>query len=286
MNVIVCGNINTDIIMEVSGFPGFHEKVIADSYYSGQGGAGANTCWWLAKLGSTVSMLGCIGDDGQGKGALRSLANAGADTSRVALCDKATGTAVVISSGQDKRMVKHPGANDALSVDAASLEGAGHIHMTSVSRDNADVICEYARANSVTLSWDPSEKMYPDLVGQAGYLFVNEDDYKRHKGMLERARPAHIIKTLNGGGCVIDESIRIPSLGRTARDTTGAGDAFAAGFVYSVVCGRELDECGVCGMVCAAANIRALGSREGFDTKDEIKKEVEAALRGLRASSR
>jgi len=49
-------------------------------------------------------------------------------------------------------------------------------------------------------------------------------------------------------------------------DTTGAGDAFAAGFLYGVLKGKDLEECGRLGDIAARFSIAKLGTREGFPT--------------------
>jgi len=53
-------------------------------------------------------------------------------------------------------------------------------------------------------------------------------------------------------------------------DTTGAGDAFASGFLYGLVKGKGLEECGLLGDIAARFSISKLGTRQGFPTFSEL----------------
>jgi ribokinase len=54
------------------------------------------------------------------------------------------------------------------------------------------------------------------------------------------------------------------------KDTTGAGDAFASGFLYGLVKGKGLEECGRLGNITAQFSITEIGAREGLPTVDEL----------------
>jgi len=53
-------------------------------------------------------------------------------------------------------------------------------------------------------------------------------------------------------------------------DTTGAGDAFATGFLYGLLRGKGLEECGRLGNIVARFSITKLGTRQGFPTLDQL----------------
>ena len=55
-----------------------------------------------------------------------------------------------------------------------------------------------------------------------------------------------------------------------ATDTTGAGDAFASGFLYGLLKGKGLQECGFLGNIVARFSIAKLGTRQGFPTFNEL----------------
>ncbi|GAI08531.1 unnamed protein product, partial [marine sediment metagenome] len=53
-------------------------------------------------------------------------------------------------------------------------------------------------------------------------------------------------------------------------DTTGAGDAFAAGFLYGLVKGKGLRECGLLGDIVAQFSISKMGARQGLPTLNKL----------------
>lgn len=270
MAICVCGNINEDIIMGIGAFPAFHEKVRAETLYRGQGGSAANTAWWLASQGGTVRMIGCVGKDDAGDSAVRSLRDAGADTSCIRRSAEATGLAVVLSDGNDKRMVKFDGANRDLSIEEADLKGCRHLHLTSVRRDFAQKAIQMAKKAGSTVSWDPSELVHPNLLPHIDILFLNEDDYRRSG--IDTAAPGMpvTVVTKNGGGCIIDGTIDVATIDTPVTDTTGAGDAFAAGFLHAWTSGHTLEQAGQRAVACSFFNIRTFGSREGFTSPADI----------------
>ncbi|MFC1934297.1 PfkB family carbohydrate kinase [Chloroflexota bacterium] len=54
------------------------------------------------------------------------------------------------------------------------------------------------------------------------------------------------------------------------RDTIGAGDAFAAGFLYGLLKGKGIEECGHLGDIVAQFSIIKVGARQGLPTLDEL----------------
>ena len=53
-------------------------------------------------------------------------------------------------------------------------------------------------------------------------------------------------------------------------DTTGAGDAFTTGFLYGLLKGKELEECGRLGNIVAQFSISQIGAREGLPTPSQL----------------
>ena len=53
-------------------------------------------------------------------------------------------------------------------------------------------------------------------------------------------------------------------------ESTGAGDAFAAGFIFGFLRGKRLEECGLLGDITASFGIRAIGARKGLPTLSQL----------------
>jgi ribokinase len=271
MSVCLCGNINQDIIFALDRFPDFHEKVVTRYYYIGQGGSAANTAWWLAKMGVGARMIGSVGRDSLGDEAIMSLKDAGVDITGISRSCKRTGLATIMSCGQDKRMIKVKGANEDIGFNEKHYENATHIHLSSVNGKLARKIVNFAHERNVTISWDPSNAIVRELLSKIDYLFMNEDEHNRyHKEIIGRP-PRNLIVTKNNGGCVINDEMEIEANSESALDTTGAGDAFVAGFIYGLTKGFEPKECGRWAVACTSQNVRAFGSRDGFSSLEEIR---------------
>ncbi|MQY66766.1 MAG: hypothetical protein GH159_00370 [Dehalococcoidia bacterium] len=81
------------------------------------------------------------------------------------------------------------------------------------------------------------------------------------------------LKNTTASGYIRDtknEYIIKPSDTGARTDTTGAGDAFAAGFLYGVVNDRDLAECGRLGDITALFSISKTGAREGLPALNEL----------------
>jgi sugar/nucleoside kinase (ribokinase family) len=79
--------------------------------------------------------------------------------------------------------------------------------------------------------------------------------------------------SLGARGCVLmtlDETIYVPGFQVDVVDTTGAGDAFAAGVALGIINNRPLEQIGQIGNALGALSIRALGARAGLPSRDEL----------------
>ena len=80
-----------------------------------------------------------------------------------------------------------------------------------------------------------------------------------------------VICTRSGDDVVLirgQERVEVPVHRVTPVDATGAGDQFAAGFLYGLGTGRDLETCGRMGVICAAEVISHMGPRPQTDTRD------------------
>ena len=95
------------------------------------------------------------------------------------------------------------------------------------------------------------------------------------------------LKILSTGGYTVDDNGNEPfmfasyvadlnnqyiieSKPRDRKDTTGAGDAFATGFLYGLLKGNGLEECGRLGDIAAQFSITKVGARAGLPTLTEL----------------
>ncbi|NJE11318.1 ADP-dependent ribose-1-phosphate kinase [Thermococcus sp. MAR1] len=270
-DVVGVGNLNYDIILLVERFPKFHEKVNAENAFFGLGGAAANTISWLATFGLRTGYIGAVGRDEIGEAHISYFRRLGVDTGGIRTVDAPSGVAVAIIHGEDKRIVKYPGANLMKEIDFDYLSGARHVHLSSNPPETIVEVVNFASARDVTVSLDIGEARLPrEIEEKVDYLMMNEDEYRRKFGSLDLSlcSAKNLVVTLNGGGALVrDEngSVReVRGLSAEVIDSTGAGDAFDAGVIYGVLKGWSLEEAARLGMVLAYLTVQKVGARSAI----------------------
>ena len=118
--VVVVGSINVDMVVAAERLPARGETVAGGTLTRSGGGKGANQAVAAARAGGDVALVGAVGDDDLGAGALAELAAEGIDVSAVArLGDGPTGVAlIVVDAAGDNQIAVASGANHALDPDA------------------------------------------------------------------------------------------------------------------------------------------------------------------------
>jgi sugar/nucleoside kinase (ribokinase family) len=239
------------------------------------GGGGANVAAWLAVRGVPVMLGARVGDDEAGRSALAGLRAHGVDVGHVAIDpERPTGTCVVLVARDGERsMLPDAGANAALSpgdVPPDALAPCGHLHLSGYPllrdgppRDAALEALRRARAARATVSLDPSSAAplgrlgggrFLALAGRADLMLPNhdeataltgEDDPAAAARTLVADHAAQVVVTLGADGALWTdgaETVMAPAATTgPVRDTTGAGDAFTAGFLAAWLDGAPPD---------------------------------------------
>jgi ribokinase len=258
--VVVVGDLMVDVVARMAGplAPGSDTPA---SVSHRPGGAGANVAAWLAVRGVPVALAARAGDDEAGRSALERLRGHGVDVAHVALDPRLrTGTCVVlVAPGGERSMLPDAGANAALSradIAAAPLGAGAHLHLVGYTllregppRDAALAALRAARSSGMTISLDPSSAApierfgadrFLELAGHPDLLLPNGNEAIALAGSTDpRALTAHareVVVTLGAEGARWSDGrvvLDAPAVGDGApvADTTGAGDAFAAGFL-------------------------------------------------------
>jgi len=245
------GEGGVDVISLVDSLPSFDRKTSASSRHVLAGGQAATAAVGIARLGWRSRWIGAIGDDDWGRmlrGALQqegvdvaaAIRPAAATRSAVVLVDGASGRRAIVESrdpaldmGADEispetlcsgRIVLVDGTDMQLSIRAAtSARRAGLRTMVDLDRRHPAAMQLLSEIDVVILP----EGLVHDLTatGTTGQAVA------RLAEMLHRA--SIVAATLGEGGVVgwcRGEEIHVPAFTVQVRDTTGAGDAFRAGF--------------------------------------------------------
>jgi sugar/nucleoside kinase (ribokinase family) len=231
------------------------------------GGVAANTSAWMATAGHAVTIVGCVGADSFGRSIRKQLDDLGVDV-HLQEASVPTGTCVVIVDRRRERtMFPDSGANAALrATDLDGLIGAGtHVHLSGYTllnpatrRVGLDVL-EHATTAGATCSLDPASAaplraqlaLFQELLPRLDLLLANEDEAAVLSGrddphaaldVLSEVVPCVVVKVGARGVLARDSNgtVSAEALRRDVVDTTGAGDAFTAGFLPTWLAGKPL----------------------------------------------
>ena len=244
--VIVFGSINLDLIFNLPSIPQPGETVLGPSTRIEPGGKGANQAVAAARDGAAVTMVGAIGGDALGQGALDLLRQAGVNLDRVRTVEATTGcAAIVVDSAGHNAIAVGSGAN--LQVRASQVEPAllrpditVVLQMEVPVAETAALIAR-ARAGGarIVLNLAPAAPLPEDALRALDLLVVNETeaawlaaDLKAQPtapSLRDRLGGVAVVVTRGAGGADIASQTGTwhePAQRVVAVDTTAAGDCF------------------------------------------------------------
>jgi ribokinase len=304
IQVVGVGALNMDHIYTVARILDDGETVVekAESF---PGGSAANTIYGLGRLGINAGFCGAVGGDDEGKILLDDFTKTGVDTSRIKVKGKSrTGQAIGLSAkGGERSLYILPGANNLLNfedIDLSYINGADVLHLSSFADErqfNMSLELVEKLDKSVKLSFAPGViytakglKALAPFLRRSHILFINKGEIEQLTGndVIEGAGKCletgcRIVTVTLGKGAWLKNTTAIgyirdaeneyligPKGTGPRTDTTGAGDAFACGFLYGLVSNKGLEECGRLGDIVAQFSISQTGAREGLPTLKEL----------------
>lgn len=238
MRVVCAGHVNWDVTFHVDRLPGPDEEAHIHERSTSGGGSAANTAVAFAALSCEPRLLGSVGDDDSGERALAELEAAGVDTRvRIVKGGETTTKYVLVEESGEVAVLGTDGANEALAPEEAApdaLDGADALHLTGQRPDTAARLAELADDADVPVSFDPGRRLadrdYGAVLDRCDVLFVTDTEAAR----IDAERVPWRVTKHGVDGAVL----RCPSgtfehagYGLPSVDSTGAGDAFAAGFL-------------------------------------------------------
>jgi ribokinase len=301
-DAITIGSVNMDIIVKVDDFPKEDSEVAARSLKLMHGGSAANVAVGISRLGHSSGFIGIIGKDEFGDSLLKELKNEGVDVSGISKEEGNSGTLIVAVDKNGKRTMF--ASNDAPSkferkhVPADYIKRSKFIHIASIIGENVLDAFEYAvtaaKEAGAKITFDPGAIL--SIQGAEKLEGILKDCYivmpnpleievltgkKEVEGAKELLKygPDNVIVKLGGRGAVLVNRERVKYFDKkkiyftTDFDTTGAGDAFAAGLISALLENKTLDEAIDYGLATSAYSINFAGAR-ACPTKDEISKHL------------
>ena len=268
------------------------------------GGSAGNTVCALAALGANPGFIGKVGQDETGAFFGDTLRQRGVNA-LLATCDLPSGIAsTFISTDGERTFGTYLGAAATLRAEDLSRKmfaGYNYLYIEGYLLQDHDLMLravQLAKEEGLQVCLDmasynvvEAERDFFDqlIVKYVDIVFANESEALAytgkapHEALEEIASKCSIavVKTGKEGSLVKKGTEVIQLLSRpvdNVLDTTGAGDFYAAGFMYGLTCGYSLEKCVQISTILATAVIQEVGTTLPAKKWDEIKLNIESLL--------
>lgn len=300
--VVAVGDANVDLIAPVESFPGKGGEVSTDKLHKCAGGSAANLCVALARLGQDSRFIGRVGDDPLGHFLIDNFRKEKVDIGQLQI-DEKVGTGlqfIAITRDGERTMYGFRGANIYLSVDEIDmgcvkssriLHISGYALLSDPQRKTTIKILKVAREAGALVSLDvgvlPATRVanrVRSILRSVNILFLGEREAsalvgtkkpeKAAKALLKFG-PKIVALKLGRKGCLIMtemEKIRSPAFPIKVVDTTGAGDAFDAGFLTGVIGEWGLKRAARFANAVGALSTTKIGAQSALPNMQEVKR--------------
>jgi len=285
------GRINIDIDMHVDRLPKRNDHVMCDEGHVSLGGSAANFATQATRLGIKTTLISCVGDDVYGELVIKELTKIGVDTSSILVLDKhETGIFFYAHDPQnDQIVVAKPGANKFLEkrfFEDDDIADANLIHVAGSFPMMIDRASEMATTQGMVLSLDPGRAAkdldFDRILKQVDLLFLNSQELKDYFKIeptesalrkFAKTFPGIVIIKMGKKGAIatdgfefcISQVFEVP-----VKNTLGAGDSFAAGFITAWTRSERIPQALNMANAAAALTIKQEGAQQGQPSLEEV----------------
>jgi ribokinase len=295
-DVVGFGALNVDKLFKVNMIAKQEEEGFVTDFQISGGGSAANTIVGLARMELKTGFVGKVASDIEGKFLLDELKEEGVDIDGITITKKGRSGTVMgyIDPKGDRALYVDAGVNNQLDFNDINLEYLSDIKFLHLSSFVAEKPLEAQKLlinqlSSVKICFDPgalyARKGFAELkplIRRSCVVLPNELEVKLLTGQDYREGALFFIDSgaelvavkLGNRGCYVTdgkESHMIDAYKVEAVDTTGAGDAFDAGFIYGLIKGKDLFDCGRLGNFVASRCVLAMGARTGLPRLAELR---------------
>ncbi|HEY8205540.1 MAG TPA: carbohydrate kinase family protein [Pyrinomonadaceae bacterium] len=282
-----------DHLIVVPEYPEFDTKIRFTEHEKTAGGQTATAMVALQRLGMTTAYAGRFGSDEAGNFGRESLATEGVNLDYAKTIEGATNQLAFIVIDQrsgERTIIWNRDERLAYRAEEAPIELASRGRVLHIDAHDPPACAAMARAAHdagaiVTADIDNIYEGLTDLLPLIDVLITSSEFPHRLTGIGDLR--ASLIETKSRYGCAIvgatlgargamiyceGQFIESPAFAVPGgcRDTTGAGDAFHAGFIFGMLRGEDLEECTKLGNAVAALKCRKLGGRAALPSQDEL----------------
>jgi len=270
-----------DLVVQMGVFPKQGETILGKDFQTIPGGKGANQAIAAARLGSEVTMIGCVGSDSFGETLRAILQQEHVQTETITTVSTPTGIANILLYNNDNRIIVVPGANYELK--PTHIEAAKDIIQKSqmvimqleIPMETTAYAIKLCKEANVPVLLNPAPAANFDMqwIEDITYITPNETECAEMFGddveqVIEKY-PNKIIMTLGSAGARYFDGkypIHVPGYLTKAVDTTGAGDTFNGALAYALVEGQSLHQAMYFANIAASLSVEKFGAQGGMPT--------------------
>lgn len=255
--VVVIGSINMDLVTQCKRAPLGGETLFGDRFFQVPGGKGANQAVAIGKLGSSVTMLGKVGEDSFGEELINSLKMANVETRFIEKTKTSSGIAkIVVEENGQNRILVVAGANNEVERDYVDRnidvikECDIVVAQLEIPLETVEYVLKKAKefGKMTILNPAPAMKLSDEIIKNSDLIIPNESELgllanmdtttdegieKASKKLLDMGVSDLIVTLGSKGSLHINNSLKEyhKAYKVKAIDTTAAGDSFIGGFI-------------------------------------------------------
>jgi len=295
-DVVGFGALNLDKLFKVNMIAKKEEEGSVLGFKESAGGSAANTVVGLARLELKTGFIGKVAADREGNFLLEEFRKERVGINGISVTEKGRSGTVMgfIDPKGDRALYVDPGVNDQLEFKDIKLDYVSNtkfLHLSSFVGEKPFKAQKklIEQLSSVKISFDPgaiyarkglaalkpiirrSYVMFPNLIE---VKMLTGQDYREGAETFIKLGADLVAVKLGKRGCYLTDgkqSHLIEAYNVKAVDTTGAGDAFCAGFLYGLIKQKDLYECGRLGNFVASRCISKMGARTGLPKLADLK---------------
>lgn len=314
MNVLVVGSSSIDLFLEVADKTHINissdklllnlgDKIPTDIKKIAVGGNGANVSVGLQRLTLNTSFYTFFGRDLFSRELEEVIKNEGVNLLAQRVGEKSS-ISLIYDFDSDRIIFSHHEKRD------HSFQFSGEkpdfIYLTSLGNDWEKAysqVLEYATQNNIPLGFNPGShqmaektKIVLDIIKACEIVFINKEEAKKILGWLKEVKDDSIKDLLlefkNLGSKIVsitdgangaylyngEKYYWIGQFGKDGQEKTGAGDAYASGFLAKYLMQGDLADCMKWGPINADSVTKEIGAQQGLLTLDKMNKILEGNL--------
>lgn len=264
------------------------------------GGSAANTINGLAKLGAKCGFIGKIGPDEMGEFFSDDMKASGISPSLIK-SETLSGRAVaLVSPDSERTFATYLGASVELSdvdLKPEDFSGYDYLHIEGYLVQNHALIetaLKYAKQAGLKVSLDLASynvveenlaflqdmsKKYVDILfanEEEARAFTGEENPEKALEIMADSVEIAIVKVGKNGSFIKKDGVKykVGVIDAVSRDTTGAGDLYAGGFIYGLMNDLSLDKAGDIGAILSGNVIEVIGAKMNEERWSKMKEQV------------